>query len=52
MRMENIVAAVVLAAIAVRAAGYMVETYWDCRLVQNKSERDCMPPTGGTVPGI
>jgi hypothetical protein len=47
MRTENIVALLVLVVIAVLVAACMVETYWDCRLVQHKSERECMPPTGG-----
>jgi hypothetical protein len=53
MRHESIIAAVVLAAIALLVAGYMVETYWDCRLMQHKSYRDCVPPTGrGGIGGI
>lgn len=47
MRTENIVAVLVLAAIAMLVTAYMVETYRDCRLVLHKSERECMPPTGG-----
>ena len=53
MRIETIIAAAVLTAVALLVAAYMVETYWDCRLVQHKSDKECLPPTGrGGIRGI
>jgi hypothetical protein len=43
-------AALFLAVLALLIAGLMVEAYWDCRLLNNGSMKDCMPgrpgPTG------
>jgi hypothetical protein len=44
--MDNRLALVCLVVIAVLIAGIMVETYWDCRLLQRGSITECMPPRG------
>ncbi len=44
--MDNRIAAFCLVVIALLIAGIMVETYWDCRLLQRGSITECMPPRG------
>jgi hypothetical protein len=46
MKNENRFALFCLVAIAVVIAGFMVETYWNCRLIKLASERECMPGSG------
>jgi len=43
MKKENRFALFCLGVIAFLLAGFMVETYWDCRLVRLASGPECMP---------
>jgi hypothetical protein len=47
MKTDNRFALILLAVLAFVIAGFMVETYWDCRLQRGLSMRECIPPLGG-----
>jgi hypothetical protein len=53
MKTENRFALFCLVVIAFLLAGFMVETYWNCRLIKLASQRKCMPGSGPVAgPGI
>ena len=49
MKKENRFALFCFVVIAFLLAGYMVETYWNCRLIKLASGRECMPGSGPSV---
>jgi hypothetical protein len=46
MKKENRFALFCFVVIAFLLAGFMVETYWNCRLIKLTSQRECMPGSG------
>jgi hypothetical protein len=53
MKKESRIALFCLVVIALILAGFMVEAYWNCRLVKLASKRECMPGSGPAAgPGI
>jgi hypothetical protein len=49
MKKESRLALFCLAVIVFLLAGFMVEAYWDCRLIKLASRPECMPGSGPAV---